>query len=769
MGALNPTILCLAYVLGLLFTALPGALRGIPLGVIACCGLGLVAALVLPRTWRGQRSRVWLVAGGVGVLAVVYFNLRLPQPDDRDISHLIDRDSTTPAVVEVTGQIISTPRLTRSQNIQFWLRAHQAQQIVERQATGDSQTVTGKVYATVPLLQGTGLYPGQAVTVSGSLYQPQPATNPGGFDFRAYLAQEGGFAGLRGTQVIAAAANQAAPVLWRVRQRIVRSQVQALGIPEGALLSAMVMGRSSVDLPSDVQDQFTGSGLAHALAASGFQVSLLVGVLIALTRHLPGQARLGLGISVLVAYIGLTGIQPSVLRAGIMGCAVLLALTADRKVKPLGSLLLAATLLLLYNPLWIWNLGFQFSFLATLGLLVTVPVLVKWFDWLPSTIAPLVAVPIAAYLWTLPLQLQVFGVVSLYTIPINVLTALLITVISIGGMISALAALMYPPAGSALAWLLHYPTQGLMQIAAWGNQLPGSTIAVGAITPVQVVLLYSLFGLIWWQPRWWRYWWWAAALGLSLVAVPVWYTHAHQFRVTVLAASGDAALVIQDKGKATLIASSSEETVNFTILPFLRQQGINRLDWAIVPDAQAAHLAGWSRLLAALPTQTLYAPVELNQPASSLQGAPAAIDHSLLGQLQRQQTQFLPLSLNQPVQAGATQVKLISAAPAVFGFQIQDQQWLLLSHVSAAAQAHLIAAQVLPPAQVLWWSGEDLLPQLVAAVKPTIAIAAARAVSPATIAQLQQSGIELYTTGQDGAMQWTPQQGFTTILGAEAE
>jgi competence protein ComEC len=109
-----------------------------------------------------------------------------------------------------------------------------------------------------------------------------------------------------------------------------------------------------------------------------------------------------------------------------------------RKVKLLGSLLVTATLLLLFNPLWIWDLGFQLSFLATLGLLVTVPPLIKKLDWMPPAIACLIAVPIAASLWTLPLQLYVFGVVPVYSIVVNMITTPLISVISISGIISAL-------------------------------------------------------------------------------------------------------------------------------------------------------------------------------------------------------------------------------------------------------------------------------------------------------------------------------------------
>jgi competence protein ComEC len=93
----------------------------------------------------------------------------------------------------------------------------------------------------------------------------------------------------------------------------------------------MVMGRNGVDLPTALQDKFNQVGLAHALAASGFQVSLLIGMIVTLTQRLPRLARWSLGTGVVLAYIGLTGIQPAVLRAGIMGIAALLALTSNAR------------------------------------------------------------------------------------------------------------------------------------------------------------------------------------------------------------------------------------------------------------------------------------------------------------------------------------------------------------------------------------------------------------------------------------------------------
>jgi competence protein ComEC len=752
MIAVRGAVLSLAYILGLLLTTLPGEFAGLSGGAIALLISGAIASFTLPRFWKtGPRSRLWLAAGLVGLLATVYFEARLPQPGQQTIStHIREVDPAAPAqILTVQGKIDTPPRLTRKQKVQFWLNVTQVSEIIGDDASAIArQPATGKVYATIPLLQGTGLTQGQVVAVTGTLYKPEPATNPGGFNFEQYLRRQGGFAGLTGTQIDFPEGEARSPWgWWVVRQRIVQSQVRWLGVPEGPLLSAMVMGRNGVDLSYSVQDEFSRAGLAHALAASGFQVSLLVGVMLALSQKLPNRTRMVFGIGVLLFYTALTGIQPSVLRAVVMGTAALVALTTERKVRPLSSILLAAAVLLLFNPLWIWDLGFQLSFLATLGLIVTVPPLTQKLDWLPPAIATLLAVPLAAYLWTLPLQLYAFGIVSPYSILINVLSTPLMTVVSIGGMVSALAALAWSTAGSAIASLLYYPLHGLIQLAAWSNLLPGNSFATGTISVAQVLALYGLYGLVWVSVGWRKHWWVAFLIGTSLVAIPAWYRYGNLFQITVLSTSGAPVLVVQDRGAVGLINSGNEENANFSVLPFLRKQGINQINWAISTDPSAA--TGWYRILTDLPIQTLYSSTPEALPSPSL--------------LSSKQSSTLPVA--QAIQLGSVSVELVNAAPVVLQLSMGDQRWVLLQSLEASAeQQKLLTEKSLPTAQVLWWSGEFLHPDLLAALDNRVAIASADSIDPNTALWLRERAIANYWTGRSGAVQWTPQKGFTTVL-----
>ncbi|RCJ38679.1 competence protein [Nostoc minutum NIES-26] len=772
-------IICLGYILGLLFTA-------VPWGGVWILVLGIVGAVMFRRSHTTLRQlpqkppentssktkivpntrqiilypRVWIAAGLVGLLATVYFQWRMPQPGTKDISTFVPADNNTnqEQLVIVRGEVGSSPRLTRSQRGQFWLEATQLDEVKNDKDPADiPKGVTGKLYVTVPILQATGLYPGQQIAVTGILYKPKTASNPGAFDFQKFLKQEGSFAGLSGRQINVLDTDEKRQWgWWQIRERIVQSQVRWLGIPEGPLVSAMVLGSKAVDLPYDIRDLFVQAGLAHALAASGFQTSLILGVILQLARRIKKGTQFTLGFLALIIFLSLTGFQPAVLRAVIMGVAALIGLVLDRKVQQLGSLLLAATLLLIFNPLWIWDLGFQLSFLATLGLIVTASPIIQLLAWLPPAIASLIAVPLAATIWTLPLQLFVFGVVPAYSLFLNIITTPLISIISIGGIISALAALIWPAAGSALAGVLHYPTDWLIKLVEFFSNLPGNAVALGSISTWQLLAIYVLI-IFTWLVRWWRKrWWFAGLIAFGIVLVPVWHSANTLFRITLLEAGAEPVLVVQDRGKLTLINSGDEGTGRFTILPFLQQQGVNKIDWAIASGFQSKESEAWLEVLQHLPIKNFY--TYSNKTENTI------IDKAIQQVLQKQQGIYQSLAIGQTVNTGAVVAQLVNDQP-ILQLQILGQSWLIVGNVKSQEALKLVKTVGLSNPQVLWCT-PDSLKDLVIALKPQVAIASSSNLDSKTLSDLSKSQTKLFFTGRDGAIQWTPNGQFETFIQA---
>ncbi|MEM8832758.1 MAG: ComEC/Rec2 family competence protein [Cyanobacteria bacterium P01_G01_bin.19] len=611
--------ICLAYIVGLLCTNLftvsgsTFTTHELFMAIALACSIALTARIALHQL--RIPSKVWFSAAIVAVLAILYFQLRIPQPDIQDIVYQVS--PVEREMVVVRGKVVTEPRLNASGKIKFLLKAEK----FNRQ-----QTVSGKLYATLPLLEGTGINLGSDVELQGFLYTPQTAI-AGGFDFKAYLARQGIFAGMQALKVTSDRNTETNWGFWQLRRRIVRSQLQGLGSPIGQLVSSMVLGRKAVDLPLDMRDRFIQAGLAHVLAASGFHVSLLLGLILRFTSRMSAKPKSIVGVVTLAVYLGLTGVQASVLRACLMGTAVLLAIAMETKVRPLGSLLLAATLILLFDPLLIGDLGFQLSFLATFGLIVTMPGLKARLDWLPPTIATLVAVPLAASIWVLPLLCYQFNLVATYSIVVNILCTPLIMAISIGGMVSAIAALILPIAGSAIAWLLLYPTLFLIAIIDFFINLPGSSWAIGNISLGVLLIIYALLTAIWLQPKWGKYWRRAFLFILTIIIVPIGYRHFNLTQIAILPTKPEPAIVIQDRGKVILIDSGTPKTFQYTVLPFLIRQGINHLDYHIALDPKSQ--SNIKEIAASIPTDKFITQSEISTEDSSVDCAIATSNFRL--------------------------------------------------------------------------------------------------------------------------------------------
>lgn len=740
------TILCLSYVVGLLSSSVSGfpsshlSLQQLIIRVIGLGFVSVILSIVIPKFWQiGFKWNLWLAAAIVAIFAVFYVQLRIPQPASNDISYLFKDGNYNNQVVTVEGNIVRSPRLTRSQRVQFLLR-------VDKLKDNPNKSVQGKLYVTVPLLQGTGLYTSQKLAITGILYEPKLVSNPGSFDFKNYLYRQGVFAALKGAKVITNNDDKEQP--WgveKLRQRLIQAQIRWLGSPIGQLVSSMVMGRQAVDLPYDIQDTFIRAGLAHILAASGFQISVLLGTVITLTRRFRERSQFIIGLIILVVYISLTGFEPSILRAGIMGVGALIGLVTNRKVRQLGSLLLASTLLLLFNPLWIWDLSFQLSFLATFGLIVTMPVLETKLDFLPPTIANWIAVSLAASLWTLPLLLHVFSAISIYSIIVNIISNPLISIISLGGIISAAAALIFPVLGSAIAWLLYYPTHLLISLVEFFIKLPGSYLATGKISFFVVTLVYLLMIAVWLNIFCQKRWILIAGLAIILIVFPVYYNQFNLIQLTVLADKKETILVIQDQGKVILINGTYSDTVRYTIVPFLAQQGINQIDAAIAFGAKTSQLNGWTEMQNSV-----------------------FIKH-FLSNLSKETKETQILSIDESLLIGGTEIKLIDSNPAILQIKIQDKIWWLLAEtqsIKMPGKSQKYNSKITP--QVFLWTGKNIPIDWLKILYPKVAIANTYLETDNIQQQLQKQKIKIYSTGDHGAIQWTPEAGFKAFLEANA-
>ncbi|HEY9879804.1 MAG TPA: ComEC/Rec2 family competence protein [Leptolyngbyaceae cyanobacterium] len=744
--------LCLAYCLGLFVVSLLirhlglNPLQGSLISGFGFLGCSILAAVVVPHRWRlGLGKPLWLLAGFLALLASMNYYWQWPSPAANDISHLLERGEQAGKEQVIWGEVQDVPSLARSGRGRFWFKPDQVRALdAQGNPFGKPEAVSGRVYVTADWERAESLYPGQQVQLRGRLYAPSLPKNPNGFDFQGYLADNNSFSGFAASRI--KPQDKTAPPkwrLWQLRKRIAKAQEAGLGTPAGPLVSAMALGRRAVSVPYDVQDAFMRAGLSHVLAASGFQVSLMLGILMAALRGQSAIIKVLVGTLSLLLFVGLAGADPSVMRATLMGGGVLIGLALERKVKPLGCLLLAITLLLIWQPLWIDSIGFRLSVMATFGLMVMATPLTKRLEWLPGTLAALVAVPIAAYVWTIPLQLYYFNTLSFYSILLNIITTPLVTVLSLGGMASAAVAAVIPDLGAMLSSFLYFPTHLLIWLVNWEIQLPANSIATGHISLGQMLGLYALILLAWLQPWLKRRRWVAGVIACALAFGPLWYHANTTFQVTVLAAGSEPVLVAQDHHDTLLVNSGEPKTAFYTVVPFLRQAGVNHLNWAIALPENSSE--AWETVLQRTPVETLFGLAQVS-PSKARIG------------------DFEPLTAGESVQMGEGTLQRLGVDNPILRLTLAGNSWLMLPKLTLELQRFMAQGGSMLASEVLWWDGSKLADELLAAVKPKVAIASATQLNPKTEAQLHSQGVQVFVTERDGAVTWSQKDGFQAYL-----
>ena len=316
------------------------------------------------------------------------------------------------------------------------------------------------------------------VRLEGELVEAAGKRNPGGFDYRSYLRRRDVWAQLRVEEVL-----DFRPATTSVRERLRRGVVAGLGERAAGLMQAMTLGLRE-DL-GDLRETFAASGLAHILALSGLHVGILMAALGFLLRPL-GRARYPLMMVLVLLFVLLVGASPSVLRAGVMVAAVLWSLWLGGGRLELGAALgLAALITLLWHPAYLFDLSFQLSYLAVLGiLLLTGPLTKRLLGeraqtlplWHPSKfLIGSMIVSLSAQALSLPLVVSTFGGAPLLSPLVNVVAVPLASLLVPLGFLAAVLGLVSLSLASLVNQLTGGLAGGLIALANAAQGLPSLT------------------------------------------------------------------------------------------------------------------------------------------------------------------------------------------------------------------------------------------------------------------------------------------------------
>ena len=488
---------------------------------------------------------------------------------------------------------------------------------------------------------------GTKVTLLAVISMPAEIRNPGGFDYRCYLA---------GKKVSAIAVLSTDGIVFKsegngslikkagltVRSAILNVIRSSLPEKQAGLLSAMLIGYRD-DISDEVNRDFNIAGLTHLMAVSGANIAFLAMPLLFLlkkvkVRRCPANIITSF---FLIFFLFITGFEASVTRAVIMAITVLAGQIFYREADTVSNLSFSCIVLLVINPFTLFNAGFQLSFAATLSLVLFNPYFRKLVSrrYLPKFITDTFASTVAAQVGVLPLLVCYFHRISIISVLSNILILPMVELTTITGALTALAGL----AGSFASKIIGYAACSLLtailEITRISASLPFASVTTSRPPYIIIMIYYTLiFFNFRIRPRSGIKFSPAAVIASicilgSVILLSYTLPISHDLEITVLdVGEGDSIFIRTPEGLNILIdtgpgGEGKYDAGSGIVAPFLFYKDIYRLDSVIITHPHTDHSGGLPSILAEFEVKNIILPYTLNQ---SVQTAQASSSDNLL-------------------------------------------------------------------------------------------------------------------------------------------
>lgn len=225
---------------------------------------------------------------------------------------------------------------------------------------------------------------------------------------------------------------------------------QILPQPQSGLLAGMVLGAKQA-LPKEFKDALVNTSTIHIVVASGQNLTILSGLIVGFASIIGRKKAVLTSIFTNLFYAVLTGFQIPIIRAAFMNIFASIGILLGREVSMLYVLLGSGIAMLIYEPLWLFSVSFQLSFLATFGVMEFSPVIEPKFKWIPDILRQDLVVSGCAFFLTLPVIYENFGRVSVTGVLVNALVLWTTAFIMATGGVVAIVSLVSLEVAAVLA------------------------------------------------------------------------------------------------------------------------------------------------------------------------------------------------------------------------------------------------------------------------------------------------------------------------------
>jgi competence protein ComEC len=366
---------------------------------------------------------------------------------------------------------------------------------------GGTAPTSGLVLVQAP--STSNVHYGDRIAATGILTVPAESDT---FSYADYLARTGVYSVMSNTAVEVLSSGHGSPLLTALldlkdhaRQNIAHS----LPEPGASLLTGILLGDAR-GLPPEVSNAFSRVGASHIIAISGFNMAVLSGVIMGLLTRFHVRPRWAalIGLSIIAVYTIFVGASPSVLRASVMSSMLVIGALIKRKTYVPTSIAFVAVLLSALNPTVLWDVGFQLSLFATLGLSLFATPFSQRFTILlahafprrttiilSDFLAEPIVVSLAAQVTTLPLIILYFGRLSLVSLIVNLLVIPVQTVLLVLGLAATIISFLIPVIAQLLYWLDLILLSWTISVVRLFARLPFADVGF-QVTPYLIQLFY---------------------------------------------------------------------------------------------------------------------------------------------------------------------------------------------------------------------------------------------------------------------------------------
>lgn len=294
---------------------------------------------------------------------------------------------------------------------------------------------------------------------------------------------------------------------YRERLKIIYDRY--LTIKESALMKAFVLGDRTA-IPGRFKQMFVETGTAHILAISGLNVGIVVYLLLIVlkTIPIPRKCQIIVTIVMIIFYAFLTGLSPSVVRATIMAVILLFGLILERETHSLNSLALAALIILGLNPLNLFDIGFQLSFICVFAIIEFYPLVSRFWEkdtsktilgWLKKYFITSFGLSVIVWIWVAGWIVYYFKILTPVTILANLIVVPLSSLIVALGVGLLVSGLFVPILAVYFGVCLKLALNFLLVVTFVFQNAPLAFFYTPRINLLGMICYYGLVGLLFWQ------------------------------------------------------------------------------------------------------------------------------------------------------------------------------------------------------------------------------------------------------------------------------